>query len=236
MWQKYQLKEMRFIDCEQTMFGKIALWSAEMGFEFCSFAMRAPLPVTNPTGMAISNYPEILKQTYERADYVSIDPLIQQALSSVELIIWTADERFARDPEVLHAARSAGALSGVSQPTRGSHGVAGLLNLSAHNRAISAAEVEEKKTRIIWLANIAHQGLSPYLIENYLPGAGAKLTDREIAVLRWLAEGKVSNEIADILNISERTVNFHTNNATKKLGAPNRTAAAVQAAMLGLLE
>jgi LuxR family transcriptional regulator, quorum-sensing system regulator SolR len=61
------------------------------------------------------------------------------------------------------------------------------------------------------------------------------LSDREIDVLRWTAEGKTSAEIATILDISERTVNFHVNSVVAKLGATNKTSAAVRAAMLGLI-
>ncbi|MHB1574880.1 MAG: LuxR C-terminal-related transcriptional regulator [Acidithiobacillus ferrooxidans] len=38
-----------------------------------------------------------------------------------------------------------------------------------------------------------------------------------------------------MLNITERTVNFHIGKAMAKLNAVNKTAAVLQAAMLGLL-
>lgn len=49
------------------------------------------------------------------------------------------------------------------------------------------------------------------------------LTHRELEVLKWLKEGKGNYEISRILNISERTVNFHANNIREKLNAGNRT-------------
>jgi LuxR family transcriptional regulator, quorum-sensing system regulator CviR len=49
------------------------------------------------------------------------------------------------------------------------------------------------------------------------------LSKREIEVLSWLKEGKTSWEIARILQITERTVNFHVRNIMKKLDANNRT-------------
>ncbi|MDD5278038.1 MULTISPECIES: helix-turn-helix domain-containing protein [Acidithiobacillus] len=54
-------------------------------------------------------------------------------------------------------------------------------------------------------------------------------------VLRWTGDGKTSGEIANILQISERTVNFHTSKAITKLQVNNKTAAVLQASMLGLL-
>jgi len=226
---------MKFIDCEQALFEKMVQWTAELGFDFFSFGLRAPLPVSNPVAVVISSYPKIFQDTYEQSDYVSIDPVVQRALGGEEMVTWTDETRFSRNPELWHVTRVAGILSGVSHPLWGAQGVACLLDLSGYNRVLPASEVEDKKIRIIWLANIAYQSLSPHLIANYMPAAEIKLSDREISVLRWLAEGKATEDIAEILNIAKRTVDFHINNAVKKLGTTNRTAATVQAALLGLL-
>ena len=51
------------------------------------------------------------------------------------------------------------------------------------------------------------------------------MTNREVEVLKWLKEGKSSFEVSMILNISERTVNFHCNNIMRKLDAVNRVQA-----------
>jgi DNA-binding CsgD family transcriptional regulator len=51
------------------------------------------------------------------------------------------------------------------------------------------------------------------------------LTPREAEVLRWLAQGKSSFEIAAILSISDRTVSKHLERVYLKLGVENRHAA-----------
>ncbi len=61
------------------------------------------------------------------------------------------------------------------------------------------------------------------------------LTDREVEILRWTADGKTAWEIGSILNISERTVNFHLQNAMGKFGVHNKTHAAAKAVSYGLL-
>ncbi len=66
--------------------------------------------------------------------------------------------------------------------------------------------------------------------------ADLRLTDREIQILTWVARGKSSADIATILTISERTVNFHMENAMRKAGVATRVQAAVKCAMLGLIE
>ena len=55
------------------------------------------------------------------------------------------------------------------------------------------------------------------------------LTQREAEVLRWLAEGKTSQEIATILEISPRTVSKHLRRVYQELGVENRHAAVAMA-------
>jgi DNA-binding NarL/FixJ family response regulator len=55
------------------------------------------------------------------------------------------------------------------------------------------------------------------------------LTNREKVVLTWVGRGKTSGEIAIILELSERTVNFHCEQAMKRLDVMNRTHAVAKA-------
>src|SRR3972149_2064095 len=61
------------------------------------------------------------------------------------------------------------------------------------------------------------------------------LTDRDMEVLRWIAQGRSNKEIAAALVISERTVKFHVSSILGKLGASNRTEAVTIAAQRGLV-
>jgi len=67
------------------------------------------------------------------------------------------------------------------------------------------------------------------------PEKPQKLTDREVEVLRMLAEGKANKEIAAGLFISETTVKTHVSNILLKLGVPSRTQAALYAVRIGLV-
>ena len=72
------------------------------------------------------------------------------------------------------------------------------------------------------------------MLRRWRAGADEELSGREKEMLRWVAEGLTDRQIAERTGITERTVNFHLNNAMGKLKVGNRTAA-VRAVALGLL-
>jgi DNA-binding response OmpR family regulator len=77
------------------------------------------------------------------------------------------------------------------------------------------------------LARVARADVWPKLVD---------LNDREIETLTWAARGKTSAEIAKILGLAKRTVDFHIDNARIKLGVSTRVQAAIKAATARLIE
>jgi DNA-binding NarL/FixJ family response regulator len=59
-----------------------------------------------------------------------------------------------------------------------------------------------------------------------------QLTQRESEVLMWIARGKSNRDIAEILDLSPRTVNKHLEQIYAKLGVENRASAAALAVRL----
>jgi DNA-binding NarL/FixJ family response regulator len=71
--------------------------------------------------------------------------------------------------------------------------------------------------------------------DRFGPPSDIHLTDREREILTWVGRGKTSSEIAIILGIRERTVNFHCDQAMKRLDVINRTQAVAKAIDQGLI-
>jgi len=67
-----------------------------------------------------------------------------------------------------------------------------------------------------------------------LPPTEDPLTEREVDVLKFVAQGLSNQEIADVLVLSERTVRTHVTNILTKLHLANRTQAALYALREGL--
>lgn len=235
-WQENQLQALQSIQSEQQLFQTILSLGKEIGFDHCAYGLRMPLPLplTNARIVMFNNYPTAWQVQYQAKNYLAIDPTVQHAMRSSLPILWT-DDLFSPVRDLWEEARSFGLRYGWAQSIRDFNGTVGMLTLARSNDPITEAELDDKKFKITWLAQAAHLGMSRCLTPKLMPEVNAKLSNREIAVLRWTAEGKTSGEISCILNIAERTVNFHINNAATKLNAANKTSAAIKAAMLGLL-
>ncbi|WP_201363063.1 response regulator [Dictyobacter formicarum] len=84
------------------------------------------------------------------------------------------------------------------------------------------------------LRHVGQQRTSTPRLTNAMPPV-EELTERELEVLRLLAQGMPNKEIASHLIISERTAKFHVSSIMSKLGATNRTEAVALAAQRGLI-
>jgi DNA-binding NarL/FixJ family response regulator len=88
----------------------------------------------------------------------------------------------------------------------------------------------------IRLVHAGRRYIPPEIAERVLPGPAAEeLTERELQVLRRIAEGLSNRDIGAQLGISESTVKTHVNRLLGKLGVTDRTKALVLALKRGLV-
>ena len=84
--------------------------------------------------------------------------------------------------------------------------------------------------------SIAHKVMRELQRASHLPPTEDPLTEREVEVLRWVAQGLSNQEIAEKLVVSERTVRAHVSNILGKLHLANRTQATLYALREGLAD
>lgn len=233
-WQEDQLRALHAVECEHALFEMIVSLARDLGFDHCCYGLRMPLPLTQPKIALFNNYPIGWQQRYQEMNYLAADPTVQHGMRSLLPILWS-DNLFAPAPELWEDARSFGLQIGWAQAGRDVNGVSGLLTLARSSEPISEAELQDKERKMMWFTQAAHLNMSRLLANKMLSETKVQLSSREVEVLQWTGDGKTSAEISEIVNISERTVNFHIGNAMTKLNASTKAAAVVRAAMLGML-
>lgn len=159
-------------------------------------------------------------------------PVIRCGASSMMPQYWSL-----QDPDIacetlqdaVSSVRSMGITSGLMVPVHGMNGNRYLMNFAGDRDTLQQAALNE-------LGMIALHALEVY---DRLCRTGSRgpspLTKRELDVVRWTAQGKTSVEIAELLSISEHTVNAYMNNAIRKLDCVNRTQLVAKTIRLGLI-
>lgn len=128
------------------------------------------------------------------------------------------------DDEKMYPVIEAGAFSYLLKTSRASE-VADAIRAAARGQSVLESQVASKMMNRF--RTNAKGGDAP---------AYKELTEREMEVLKLLAQGKSNQDIADQLIIGIKTVKFHVTNILAKLGVEDRTQAAIYAYKNGLAE
>ena len=147
-----------------------------------------------------------------KMDGVTATATIRRAQPDTEVIALTS---VLEDATVVAAVR-AGAIGYLLKDTQADE-----LNGAIH--AAAAGQVR-----------LAPQAAARLMNEVRAPENPDMLTEREIEVLRLLAQGQANKEIARSLHIAEKTVKTHVSNILAKLGLQSRTQAALYALRVGI--
>lgn len=219
---------------EQEIFDRVALFAKEIGFDYCAYGLQMPIPVSSPKVFMVNNYANAWQQQYANAGYLAIDPTVRHGCTSISPISWSSrDQKGNRDfwdDAVAHDISHGWCQSSFTRT-----GIGGLLTLSRSSEPITVDELTHKETQLRWLVSVTHESMALRQVGRLNDLNPVQLSPREAEILRWTADGKSAQEIADILHVTKHTIEFHIKNATYKLQAVNKTSAVVKALVLGLL-
>lgn len=230
-WFEHLIEQVSLAADEKSVTVVLQNLANEAGFEMFTY-----VSLQANTHKVLSTYPEIWQQRYFDELYVSADPIMLGLRYRTDPFAWSnaTEGRLNKKQRKFFAeAAEFGIRSGISIPVRSGFGQMAMLTLAssehsyAESRSITpslaAAAVGQMHARIDILE------LKPRL------HAPVELTPGQLTCLRWNAEGKTADDIADIEKTSAHNVRFHLKGAKRALGASTLTQAARIATMLGLI-
>jgi DNA-binding CsgD family transcriptional regulator len=200
-----------------------------LGFQHCAYGQKNFMQKNSSPLTMINTYSEEWNSIYEKERILTRDPVVNTGLITSEPILW--DDVYQKDEELWEMSKTYGLKHGWSKSSFQPSGLASLFSVCRSHEPLTTKEIKFKTPFLQWLATVAIQGLS----KNHQPSGRCLLSNREKEVMSWSSFGKTSYEISIILGLSERTVNWHVNNAIAKLAVNNKTSAVAKAVRLNLV-
>ncbi len=176
---------------------------------------------TEAVQLALSLTPDVILLDLEMPDLDGVEALrhIRAARAEARVIVFTAFDSDERIVSAVQAGAKGYLLKGAPREE-----LFKAIRVVSEGGSLLQPVVASKL-----LNHISHQHqFDPLEIES--------LTEREMDVLKLLAQGRSNKDIAATLVISERTVKFHVSSILGKLGAGNRTEAVTMAVQRGLVK
>lgn len=185
-------------------------------------------------GFITNTFSEAWVRHYVQERYFACDPIIAYARRATEPYRWwsigdrtdlTADEaRYIADAKTWLK-------DGYGVPVCGSIGTVAFFGVGNMEEYLDVPQGE-----LIKIQYACHQTHMRFLqLHGAVEIPPAILTPREVDVLGWVVRGKSNSVIAELLGISEHTVDTLMRRVYRKLGVGDRTSAALRAVGSGLI-
>jgi len=200
----------------------------ELGFEYYAYLNLQPIGT-----FAVSNYHPEWQDWYFSKSFNEIDPVIQIAKVTMKVFTWSSENsrtvRSRRIRQFYLDAAGFGIRSGITIPVATPFRRMAMLTMASHKPSLSLNRDIDPVVAAMAVAQL-HVRIEQTEIEpTAMPSIA--LTARQALMLKWASEGKCMRDIAAIENMSYWNVNFHMNNARRKLNAyslPQATALATK--------
>ena len=240
-----RIEELSMTSSVKELLSKLAAYSKDIGFDNFGLAVQfSDSYFERSVFFSHSNYHNDWKDTYVRLADRSVASHDARALVSIHkmpAVVWNSsgETSYAHpvsqyDLEIKEQLKSAGRCGihcGITLPLSLQNMDWGFVTFTCN----SSRAIEELESQL--LGAMHYVNYSSAVFERFTAKQKCKdgLSGREKDILKWAAIGKTSWEISSILKISERTVNFHLNNAAVKLNVTGRRAACSIAIARGVI-
>lgn len=200
---------------------------SNLGFERWGYETDPVNPFEESAPVFLHTFPEEWVSHYMENSYYKIDPVMTTGKSKILPFQWSKlTEGIEVDKSVdefNNQASEFGLNEGMGIPIPRVDGKKSIFTITGNKDSKEIGElIKHNHEQLIAIACAFHSIATDMLREGRHEQRENPLTKREQECILWVARGKTAWETSKILNVSERTINFHIENAKVKLGASNR--------------
>ncbi len=221
-----------------TLESRLVRFANDLGFGIISGALVVEHGATRVSSFPFGNIPEAYKSTSESVERGQRDPVMRRLKRLSTPFVYDQNMYVDEDAaDIWEVQAFFGYKTGIAMALHlpgGRHFIMGV------DRDQPLPQDDAQLTRMMadlqLLAVHAQETTLRLLVPDaadvqYLP----KLTEREIEILKWTAEGKSAWAVGQILNISEHNVKYHIKRILTKLAVGSKHQAAAKARTFGLI-
>jgi DNA-binding CsgD family transcriptional regulator len=212
-------------------------FAQRLGFQTVSAMVAVDRPGMKPEFTTVHNAPMAFEQGIEDMEMARRDPVMQHIRRNTMPIIWTQKTYLDGGAiDVWDVQAQFGYRYGVAMALHlpeGRHFTIGVERDQA--LPTDATELTRMVADLQLFAVHAQDTALRILVSEELQPECPALTPRELEVLRWTMDGRTAKSIGSLLNITERTVVQHLQNAMVKLNVNSKHLAVLKALRLGLI-
>ncbi len=180
-------------------------------------------------------FPMEWARKYTKERYFEHNPIIRKGRSKNQAFLWSDirnENNLTEDEEIfLREMDEANLGDGIAIPTYGPNGYNGSLAFGLALDSVQLTQTQILLAQII--AQLAHQ--RHCLIIRFVGEKKISFSNQERQVIHWMALGKSNSVIADILDISQHTVDTYARRIYEKLDVSDRLSATLRGMSRGIL-
>lgn len=200
-------------------------------FQQAILVMKSSVPFTRPSFYLMTGEGQpALHQGSDRR-FSGLERMASVSVASADVMIWS-QASLSDDSLRWEGPGSELGAHGITYAAMGADSTLYSISYTRNGPAVT----ESEKGAAAWKLRYLNDLVRRYCVALNIFECGASaLTEREIEILRWTADGKCTNDVAIILGISGNTVNYHLKQISKKMNCNTKLQAATYAAAINII-
>ncbi|TWG91970.1 LuxR family transcriptional regulator [Mesorhizobium sp. J18] len=214
-------------DCREALTASVLKGVQHFGFESFTLNINVRDAYEANANPVLTTHADSFHLEYDSLKLYELDPVLLCGLHADQPFCWNSevDHVTPTSNKLVEMFRAMPLINGLVVPLPSSEGRSSLINLATSRDICISEGVVHSISIIAHTAMIKAESLG--VVSEDVSGrfADANLSHRQIEILHWAARGKSNNDIATIMQLSRRTVDWHMSEVLRRLKVASRSQA-----------